>query len=527
MAVAGWFLLTGTVNAQHSRMPNPEDFFPKSPVNNESFAASTEWRQDSTWESHWNTTGNVWQRDRRILRSFNASGRMLSSLNIRWNFSLSEWINVEQYTNTYQADHTTPETTYRHVWDPSLQDWVEEYRAFYNSDADLTEYEERVYDITTGTFTSGEQGFITYSQGAVQELHKSLVTATMTWENMARITTTYDAQENPVTCLVEGWIGGSWMNSQYATMTYTPQGEELEMVVQQWDPVINVWKNVYRISYEYNTSGWLIGTYYSSWDLIFLVWQPVVKILFQYNESGNETLSQSYEWDNTSQLWNPDQKQVSTWYPNNVMHETWRYVWLPIPVKFMEIEYAGYDDNGHEIEQWNKNIDYQTYEYYQGYRTVSSYVDGLLMEALSQSLEVPGFTWVDSWRKTNSWDGNRNLTLELWENWDNIALTWVNSSRDEHFFSSYIGIDEMPRISDICFFSNPLIPGEAIRCPGLSPDASYRVQLISAGGQTVSDQTIRGEETLLLPANLPAGLYILFIAGSNGTTVSGKVTIVN
>jgi len=527
LVAAGSFLLFGMATAQIF-LPEPfAAWSPKAPLLVESFSSPSAWRQDSTWESHWNSTGTDWQRYKRTMRTFNGSGRLASQVTLRWDFNLSEWVNYETTSNEYYPDNTTLKRTSRSQWDQSAYAWVELYHCYYNDSGKPTESEEKTYDFTTSSYLSGSLTQFTYSPGNEVHLRKTLVPATMIWENNFRTTINFDGQGNEISYLSEGWIAGTstWMNAGYVEMTYTAQGQMLEMIMQVWDPVTSFWKNSIRVTCEYNSSGWLVNYTGYSWDQVLVVWRNNIKILYHYDEDGNQIQAESYEWDNTLSAWLNNQKQVSTYYATGVMHETWRSVWVTGISQFIDIEYGGYNDAGDEVESWHKSIDYQTFEFYQGSRTLTTYTDGMLTEALHQSLETPGMTWIPSWRKTNTWDANRNLTVELHENYNDATQAWTNSTKYDHFYTTYIGIDEIAQLTSLCFFENPLSPGGTIQCPGLSPDESYTIRLISLTGQTIFTQTLPGTGSLSLPETVATGQYILLIAGSNGTTASGKVVV--
>ncbi len=528
LIAAGCILLSLLANAQIS-LPAPFNApIPGTVSPDESVFSPTAWRQDSSWYLHWNSIGNSWQRDRRTLRTFNGSGMLTELLAIRWDYNLSEWINDDNYSNEYYSDHTTPKNMFRMVWDPSDQAWVEVYHAFYASNGDITEYEAKAYDAATNSFTGGNRTTYTYSPGSMQELHKNLDPATQTWKNFSRITITYDGQGNAISSLVEVWIEGlsAWMNAEYYEIAYTPLGEILEMIFSVWNTGTSDWNFSSRMTYEYNSSGWLVANYIYSWDEMVADWKNSVRINYHYDENGHKTQAESYEWDDAQQAWDNDRKEVYNYHANGMLHETLSSTWIAAISQFMDYEYSCRDENGNETETWHKDINYQTNEYYDGSRTVSTYADGLLTEALYQTLELPGSTWIPSWRKTNTWDGNRNLTVELYEDYDHQNLAWVNTSRSEHFYSSYIGIPELQGLNGLCMFRNPLHPGETIQCPGLQPEEVYHFRLITMQGQTVMDNTLPGNVTLVMPESLSAGSYILRITGSDGTAISGKVTVV-
>lgn len=529
ISLAGMFLLLCGANAQIS-ITNPFSSVSADPyVRGTNPAVPSEWKQDSTWSWSWNNITLTWQKVRRDIKIHNNSGKLVSQVALLWDYNLSEWVNYEKYYNEYHPDHTTPKYMFRMIWDPAYQAFAETWHAFYTSDGDITESESKSYDVTTSSYTGGNQSIYTYSPGTEEMIRKNLDAATMNWKNYSRSTSVLNAQEKPVSILMELWIEASqsWMNVESYTMTYTVQGEQLEMLFSQWDPGTSTWKTTGKMNWEYNSSGWLVGQYIYSWDDVNLNWENGVKIIHHYDENGYKTQSESFDWDDATQSWDYDRKEVYSYHPNGMPHKTYTYAWVEALWQYMEYEYTCRDENGNETETYHKDINYQTNEYYQGNRTVSTYSDGLLTEVLSQSLEIPGNTWVPSYRETNTWDGNRNLTLELHETYDNVNLTWKNSSKYEHFYSSYIGMDEQRELTDLCYFRNPLCPGDPIQCPGLSPDEIYQFRLITMQGKPVLDQTFSGGGTIMLPDNLPAGSYLLTIKGSKGISGSGKIIVLH
>ena len=489
-------------------------------------SAQTQYLQDSTWESHWNTLGSNWERDHRILRTFNGCGNLLSQQTLRWDLALSEWIYQEEKVNTYHSDNTTLATTMHRKLDPAIQSWIEIFHAYYNDEGKITERQEMTYDMSTSSYLSGDKTTYTYTPNTRIDLRKNLVVASMTWENSLRTTITYNDQEQPILLIIEVWSGTGWVNAQKSENTYNAQGDLVEGITCIWNSGTSVWDNYSRVTNGYNASGWNISINMYVWDATLQVWENMLKIIYQYDERGNVTLAQSYEWDNSLLSWKNDSKYISTYYASDTLHEMWRSVWLETPAVFMDIQYYLNDSSGHETESWTKSINYQTGEYYQGYRTLYSYSDDLLVEILGQTLVVPGNIWGPAYRKSYAYDAHQNLISFIRETWDDPLQVWINAEKDQHFWSEFIGIEEVPGITSCCTFSNPLQAGDRISCPNLDPDGTYRIRLIGLNGQVLVEQPMSFGETLKVPGNLPGGMYLLVITDGTSMVASGKVVVI-
>jgi len=525
---AGIFLFLSTGNAQ---IVLPK-LFPVAPVPEAKKemtvpAAPAEWRKDSTWAWHWNSTTSAWQKIERTLRTSNGCGQPVNRLTLSWNYTLSEWVNFTKASNDYFPDNMTPSSSFEMHWNPSDNIWMEVYHALYKSNGDITEWEEKYYDETTNSYTSGNQGMYTYYSQGIQVVQKNLDVTTLSWKNYSRLTTGFDLQGNSVSRIIELWDEptSSWCNVQAEVATYNAQNQVVEVLYSGWDSGISDWKNLGKITYEYNASGWLVKNFMYQWDEITLSWQNAVRIDYHYDENGNKIQAGSYEWDEVALLWEPDQKELYSYHSNGIPWQTFRYIWIPSLSEFKETEYTAYNEAGSEMEHYSKDINMSTFEYYQGYRTLNTYSEDLLTETLNQQLEVPANTWNDEYRTSYTWDANHNLTQELYESYDDALLAWKNSSKKDHFYSSYIGLEEPGELSTLCYFRNPLSPGETVHCPGLVSGEQYRFRLYTMTGQSVCDQQVQGTGSFTIPGSLSQGSYMLMITGSQGNAYSGRVMI--
>ncbi|MDP4281308.1 MAG: hypothetical protein Q8867_04085 [Bacteroidota bacterium] len=529
LTLAGSLFYFCTANSQTFLSKVFPYYFPTPEVIAKSLSSPAEWKQDSTWEWNWNTVTSSWQKNKRTLQTFNGCGKLMSQVSIFWDFNMSEWTNSGRISNEYFPDNTTLKNQFRMTWNKTGQTWVEIGHSLYNSDGKITEYESREYDGTTNSFTSGGQTIYSYYSGGMQEIRKTLDPVTMIWKNYSRVTTVYDVQGSPVSLLIELWsdVLTSWVNMEYYTMTYNSQEQMLEENYSLWDQGNDTWNNYIKITYEYNASGWLVNNNIYSWDNNTVDWKNSAKIIFHYDQNGLKIQAESYDWDDVTQAWINNQKEVYSYYSNGNPHETFRYIWILSLGKFMEFEYTCLDENGNQTETYHKDINYQTNEYSQGSRTVDTYTDGLLMEVDNQTLVVPGNTWDPANRQTNTWDADKNLIQELYENYDNTILSYVNSTKNQYFFSSYIGIDEKKGLSDLCYFKNPVTPGETIHCSGLSPEEHYNFRLLTLQGQTVFDTNLPGNGSVIIPESLSNGSYLLMITNRSGKTISGKILVIH
>lgn len=490
--------------------------------------AQNTWKKDSTWTLQWwDSNGILWHHYLRTIRNFNSAGNIVNTLDIRWDNTLS-WVPSINLSTEYYPDNTTPKKKVRTTWDQPDQTWVEIFHEFYQSDGRITEKEEKSYNASTNSYTAGFQFIYTYTEGSMQRVIKEYDKGTTEWRNKYRTTTIYDGQGNAINILDESWDTGlsSWVDVKKQEMTYNQEGQIIEALFLSWDHEISDWMNESRMTYSYNELGWLVDNITYLWYNSPGVWINSTKVVYDYDENGSKTQVVNYDWYGSPPLWNYKEKEVYSYYPDKLLHETSKSAWIKGLGQFKEFEHSNLDENGNETELWKKWIDYQTGQFYDGFLIVNSYSDSLRVEARFYILDILTNEWLPLSRYTNTWDENRNLAVELSEEYESDSQTWVNKTKYEHFYSPCIGMDEIPGLSGLCYFQNPISPSETVQCPGLKPDEIYHFRLVGMQGQTILNKTIQGNETLVIPENLATGTYILTIYGQKGTFATGKVIVV-
>ena len=317
-------------------------------------------------EEMWNT--NTYEQQSKIEFTYTTSGKIESYIyyyldsntgtivpsekklfNYNGNGQLSEYISQE-YDNSGQFINTEKDVY------------------TYAQTSDIFPNEVILYEWDGNNWQQNMKGIITYNNNnaftniLVQQYNSG------TWINIFNITRTYDANDRLTMELFENWDGTAWQNSNKTEITYTQNGNILEINsdISEWDT--NTWvlqdRNIYQID---TTTHNLVQSeqYYSNQSNIL---EGDIKQVYIYN--SNEIEIDNYSWNQASQVWNTIfyNKKVLT-YDMNVSKND-----LILPNEFKEFNIIDilfeegviprFDEFNHQIlskEEFNGNSNTNTW----------------------------------------------------------------------------------------------------------------------------------------------------------------------
>jgi len=133
------------------------------------------------------------------------------------------------------------------------------------------------------------------------------------WRNYQKFFYTYDANNNLIQILKQGWYNGfSWENDEKDTYLYYGNNNNLiENVRQKWDG--SDWVNYWRYIYLYDEDNNPVEIKRQSWG--DSEWIDEVKYLQTFDESNNMTKSLRQRWDESG--WEDAYKTIFTYDQNN------------------------------------------------------------------------------------------------------------------------------------------------------------------------------------------------------------------
>ena len=315
--------------------------------------------------------------------------------------------------------------------------------------------------ISTFTRLLGQDGSLlnyrrwTYLYNATgQETGKRLDTwnaQSSTWENLSRKTTTYTAEGQIETQLLERYVNNAWQNRRLRSWTWMPGDvQPTRTLSQAWSETDQDWQNLIRKTYEMSANGLWSGSIIEEWDNVTEAWVNDTRETFMLDFSTGVNT-------NTGETWN------GSWEP----YIRSRY------------EYSS-GENTALVQQWQES-----------------------------SSEHENFL-----RYRNRFDGNGLPTERIgMQQWNTDQGAWQNENftrRITYFYSdTNTAVNEVRGI-DKCLIPNPYQSGMTISCNIAPSNAPIYLELINTYGQVVVQERIQSSD-IQLSGYFAPGLYLVRI----------------
>ncbi|MDX2002480.1 MAG: T9SS type A sorting domain-containing protein [Chitinophagales bacterium] len=286
------------------------------------------------WDAGTSTFGYA----NRTVNTYNAAGELLSTT--YQNFDGTVFVNSNRYIFTYDANGN-PITLQQDNWDGA--NWVLYSRSQY----------------TYGTY--GEETM-------TQQIYDA---GSMTWNNVSRTITTYNANGVPEIITELQWVSGAWQNSSKDTITYNAQGKETVRVRQFWTS--GAWENVYDYTNVYDANG--NNTSFTGRQWVSGAWQNFYRYLNTYTASNELETYTSEDW--VSGAWEKQYRQVFTYVSAEILESVTNQDWVSGAwVNTAEYDYT-YDANDNQstvvISSWDGSAwvpSSRNFYYYESYEAV-------------------------------------------------------------------------------------------------------------------------------------------------------------
>jgi hypothetical protein len=247
----------------------------------------------------------------------------------------------------------------------------------------------------------------------------------MTWENYARESFTYDSAGNWVGHLQEIWQNNAWLNFMKQNFAYDTNGNWVEWTSQYWDSTF--WSNDSHYSYHFNSNGLKDTTIYQvGQDSLWVnqnLWFSI------YDNNGWLTSVLSHTWINNGwayynrSLWTYD----ANGYRKTLLQQNWENAsW----VNSVFYQYS-WDPTGNIISNWIQdwqnnswlNMEYMSYLY-----------DSLGNKIIDLTQYWLNGSWVNSGRYLYEYDNSSNKLAQMSQTWDNSY--WRNNTMQQYTYDS-------------------------------------------------------------------------------------------
>ncbi|MFN0031220.1 MAG: T9SS type A sorting domain-containing protein [Flavobacteriales bacterium] len=230
---------------------------------------------------YWNTTNNIWVETARSYNTYNVqwqltgrSGEYFDTDLDQWinqyietytyngdgtqntmliqEYVEDQWVNLNQYTNTYSAGLLT--NTLFELWDGVNTQWTNAQRMTYTYDGD-----DLLTNLFTETWNSDvmewqnqyDQNYVNTDGMLASSILQAWQVGTEVWVNNNRHSYSYNIDNAVSYYLIESWAGttSTWINQGNYTYTYNTDGQLSESVFQYFQPLDMVWVNSTQVIY--------------------------------------------------------------------------------------------------------------------------------------------------------------------------------------------------------------------------------------------------------------------------------------
>ena len=522
LAVICLWWITGA--AQIMKVPSLEDALKKLPARPDSW-----WLLDSTWYSQWNAGTAAWVLNEREFLSYTSTGALQQDLYLNINTITLTWDNWTRYIYTYLSQGGI-QWQANQDWDTFDHIWKDVSYYHYNDQGLIDTSFYKTYDPTHNIFLNGSRSIVTYNANHmyVETDYQNLDTATSNWVNQSKMLYTYDASNRLTELISQNWNPGtsSWVNSSKYDYTFDANGVATGFTEYSWNSGSSTWVNLELATYLNDVNGLPTQKLYQLWNSGSTAWVNQEITMYTYNGSNQLTQTLDLTWSTALASWVNNTKDTYSYYTSGIQEEHYQYFWNPIGVNYLDTYYNLNDSIGYPSEFYSKNIDYSTYQYTSGYKYLYTYTSQHRpLVILNQSLSIPSLIWKDNSRRTDTYDVNGNCITETDQQYDSVSVQWVNTFRQDHFYTMTTGIHEKPKVSTYCFFSNPMQSGQSVVCPDLDAGKSYQILLLNMMGQLIQTVNLHAGESFTIKQNLSPGMYFIQIIENGKDVASGKVII--
>jgi hypothetical protein len=491
----------------------------------------TSWMLDSSWYSNWIVSSSSWFTNEKNFLSYNNSGALQTNLYKVFNPGTNQWENLTQYVYQYGVSGNTLSYSGQ-TWYPTGAYWINFMYYHYTDFGGIDTSFYLNFTQNTNIVSSGNKSLYSYNSS-----NQLLQSVNQIWDTLTQ----------------------GWLNSLMMQYTYLTTGQMSEQLTQTWNSSSSNWINSQKVEYSYNTSGFATGYISYNWNESSSIWiqniqaiftnsstgLPLQKLYQQWNSGSNTWVNSSldtYQYnannqvlENTDQVWNPTSSgwvnnwmQTNTWFLSGVQDTMFQYYWNPNTSNWMITYYNHNDSLGYTTEYYSKSIDWTTYMYISGYRFLYFYnSQNQPTEYQHYDLNITTNNWDLSSHHLYTYDGNGNNTMELDQSYNDTTSSYENEFKVDHFYSFTTGIHELPGLSSMCYYANPLPKGKPIQCQNLENGKNYLVNLYSIKGQVVYSTFIHSGESLYLPETLSEGLYLLQVIQDGKVISQGKIILTN
>lgn len=365
--------------------------------------------------------------------------------------------------------------------------------------------------------------------------------------------TLYDVNGNLSEDYVYYWNDSVWAKDFMESWTFSPNGQELLLIMTFYDWPNNTIVMGYKDSSVYDANNLLIERYYADLDILTMSWNIYNKTIFTYNSDTLLIEDVAYLWDGAN--WGESYKNTYSYDSiANVIEEVY-YIWDSTAwIGTSKTEYA-YNTNNQKVSQssfiWNSITTSW------GYTSIISIMydmNGKLIETISHSGWIDSTTWsymkkdtliydnggylIESTSFQFHWDGaswdstykyitiySENLTELYHYKWVDTAWNLYAYCDNKSYIIPTTGISETINNNiSILLYPNPMNTETVLNIENFNGEPLSLV-LYNNIGKQVGKIKINSTHTIIVRNSLSQGIYFYQLMGEQKMLSSGKLVV--
>jgi Secretion system C-terminal sorting domain len=252
------------------------------------------------------------------------------------------------------------------------------------------------------------------SDNMLSELHEGFENGQ--WVNWWRFTWTYDANNNCMSAREETWDSGQWINYSLHSFAYDLNNNRLADVAQFWEN--GGWENSDRSSWTYDANNDILTEKYEAWDNG--QWTNSELLTWTYDGNRNRLSERTELWDNLQSHWKNYTRDSCVYDHDNRLRFTQSDYWSGSQWTPLWRSTGTYDPHGNLVSTFREE------DLPNGWQ--NSNRDTCVFDANGDKVsEMTQYwrdnLWQNSSRHTYTYDARRKMTSFLNEYWNNS--TWI------------------------------------------------------------------------------------------------------
>jgi type II secretory pathway pseudopilin PulG len=201
-----------------------------------------------------NPQSNVWENERRQTNTYDSEQKLIETM---WEIYLNGvWQNEELQQFSYDSSNDLIVTEVK-SWSVAEEIWKESTKKEnVLSNGILTQTLISNRDLANTAWIPHKKVDFTYTSFNKIEIEAEEVWENNAWQNSLLITYEYNAQEQLIRKLNEGWssVENAWQNNIQVNFTNNNDGTENDLIAQNWNSDENQWVNDVKISNVYGAA---------------------------------------------------------------------------------------------------------------------------------------------------------------------------------------------------------------------------------------------------------------------------------